>query len=65
MNLDYIDIIPLNINKSRTKGEICMVPRGNIQGGFDFMSLRSMKNITRISWDMIPILNTFIGLANI
>ena len=31
-----------------------MGPSGNIQGGFKFMILRSMKNITRQSWDIIP-----------
>ena len=37
-----------------------MGPSGNIQGGFKFMRLRSMKNITRRSWDMIPMTDTVI-----
>ena len=37
-----------NINQPRTKGAICMGPRGNIQGRFKFMSLRSMKNYKAI-----------------
>ena len=31
-----------------------MGPSGNKQHGFKFMSLLSMKNITRTSWDIIP-----------
>ena len=37
-----------------------MVSSGNIQGGFKFMILRSMKRITRRSWDMIPMTDTVI-----
>ena len=51
---------PCNRNKPRNKGAICMGPSGNIQGGFKFMRLRSMKNITRRSWDMIPMTDTVI-----
>ena len=38
---------PCNIDQPLTKRAICMGPSGNIQGGFKFMSLRSMKNISR------------------
>ena len=31
-----------------------MGPIVNTQGGFKFMRLRSMKNITRLSWYIIP-----------
>ena len=54
-----------NINTTRTKGSICMGPSWNIQGGFMFMSLRSMENITRRSWDMILMSNTAIDWVNI
>ena len=38
---------PQNSNHPCTKGSICMGPSRNIQVGFKFMSLRSMKNIIR------------------
>ena len=38
---------------------------GNMQGGFKFMSLRSMKNITKISWYMIPMPYTVIDRVNL
>ena len=38
---------PRNGMKSRTKAGISLGPTGNKQGGFKFMSLRSMKKITR------------------
>ena len=37
-----------------------MGPSRNIQGGFKFMSLRSMQNITRRYWNIILIPDTFI-----
>ena len=42
-----------------------MGPNGNIQGTFKFMNLRSMKKITRRSWDMILMPDTFIDLVNL
>ena len=42
-----------------------MVPSGNIQGGFKFISLRSMKNITRRFWDIIPMPDTVIYWVNL
>ena len=42
-----------------------MGPSGNIQGGFKFMILRSMKNITRQSWDIIPKDDTVIDRVNL
>ena len=54
-----------NTNQPHIKGTICMGPIGSIQGGFKFMSLRSMKNIRRGSWDMIPMPDTVIGRVNI
>ena len=54
-----------NRNQPRTKGAICMGPRGSIRGGFKFMRLRSMKNITRKSWDMILMTDTVIDQVNL
>ena len=54
-----------NSNHPFTRGAICMGPSGNIQGGFKFMRLRSMKNITRRSWDMILMPATVIERVNI
>ena len=42
-----------------------MGPRGNVQDGFKFMSLNSMKNITRIFWDMIQMPEIVIDRVNI
>ena len=42
-----------------------MVPSENIQGGFKFMSLSSMKNITRKSWDMTLMPDTVIDRFNL
>ena len=56
---------PRNINQPHTKGAIFMGPSVNIQGGFKFMSLSSMKNNTKRSWDMIPIPDTVIYWVNI
>ena len=56
---------PCNINQLRTKGAIYMEPRGNLQGRFKFMILRSMKNIIGRSWNMIPITDTVIDQFNI
>ena len=56
---------PCNRNQTRTKGDICMGSSVNIQGGFKFMSLRPKKNITRQSWDMIPMPYEVIDRVNI
>ena len=42
-----------------------MVPSRNIQGGFKFMILITMKNITRKSWYIIPMPDKFIYRLNI
>ena len=51
---------PCNSNKLRTKGAIYMRPSGNIRGGFKFIRLRSIENITRWSLDIIPMPDTVI-----
>jgi hypothetical protein len=43
-----------NSQIARTKGVISLGPSGNIQGGFKFMALNSVKKIVRRSWDAIP-----------
>ena len=52
---------PCNITKSKTRGAICMSPSGNKQGGFKFMTLGSMKKVTRKFWDRIMIPDTAIA----
>ena len=54
-----------NSNQPCTKGAICMGPSVNIQGGFKFIRLRSMKNIKRRYWDIIPMPDTVIYHINI
>ena len=41
-----------------------MVPNGNKQGVFKFMTLVSTKNVTRQSWDEIPMPDTVIYRVN-
>jgi hypothetical protein len=55
---------PRNSQLPRTKGAICLGPSGNIQGGYKFMSLNSMKKIVRRSWDAIPMPDTVIARVN-
>ena len=54
------DGTPRNSNIPHTKGDIFMGSSRIMQGGFKFMILRSVKNITRKYWDMIPKLDTVI-----
>ncbi len=49
---------PRNSQLPRTKGAICLGPSGNLQGGYKFMSLNSMKKIVQRSWDAIPMEST-------
>ena len=53
-----------NIQLPHTKGSICLGPSGNEQGGFRFMCLNSEKNVTRRSWDTIPMSDTSIARVN-
>jgi hypothetical protein len=55
---------PRNSQLPRTKGAICLGPSGNVQGGYKFMSLNSMKKIVRRSWDAIPMPDTVIARVN-
>ena len=36
------EVTPINSNKPHAKGARCMVPSGNIHGGFKFMIMRSI-----------------------
>ena len=56
---------PRNSDKSRTQGDICLGPYGNLQGGFQFMSLQTGQNITGYNWDEIPIPQTVINRINV
>jgi hypothetical protein len=51
---------PRNGENPRTRGAICLGPSGNKQGGFKFLSLQSGKEITRMSWDALPMPDTVI-----
>ena len=42
-----------------------MRPSVNVQGGYKLMRLRSMKNINRKYWDMIPMPDTVIDEVDI
>ena len=55
---------PRNGQAARKKAIICLVPSGNTQGGLNFMSIHSEKNITRRSWDAIPMPETVISRVN-
>ena len=55
---------PHNSKMPCTRGDICIDPRGNKQGGFNFMSLGSIKNVERRSWDAIPMPDTVIARVN-
>jgi hypothetical protein len=55
---------PRNSQLPRTQGAICLGPSGNVQGGFKFMSLQTMKKIVRRSWDSIPMPDTVIARVN-
>jgi hypothetical protein len=55
---------PRNSQLSCTKGAIFLGPSGNVQGGYKFMSLHSMKKIVRRSWDAIPMPDTVIARVN-
>ena len=56
---------PRNSQLPRTKGAICLGPSGNVQGGYKFMSLSSMKKIVRRSWDAIQMPDTVIARVNV
>ena len=51
---------PRNSTRRHTRGDICVGPSGNKQGGFNFMTLGSMKNVVRRSWDALSMPNTVI-----
>jgi hypothetical protein len=55
---------PQNSLLPRTQGAICLGPSGNVQGGYKFMSLATMKQIVRRSWDEIPMPTAVITRVN-
>ena len=44
-----------NSPTARTIGAITLGPTGNLQGGYKFLNLRTVKNITRRNWKHLPI----------
>ena len=55
---------PRNIQATRNRGDICLGPSGNLQGGFKFLDLNSVKKIVWRSWDAIPMPDTVISRVN-
>ena len=55
---------PRNSTRPLTRGSICMGPRGNKHGGFNFMTLGYMKNLVRQSQDALPMPDTVIARVN-
>ena len=55
---------PSNSTRPHTRGAICMVPRGNKQGGLKCMKLGNMKNMVRRSWYTTPMPNIVIARVN-
>ena len=55
---------PHNSTIPRTRGDICMGPSGNKQGGFKFMTIVSMKKVLSQSWCAIPMPDTAIVKVN-
>ena len=58
------EYITRNSTKPRTMGDISMGNSGNNQGGFKFITLESMKKVTRRIWDEIPLSDTIIAQVN-
>jgi hypothetical protein len=56
---------PRNSQLPRTIGAICLVPTGNVQGGYYYMSLQSGLKISRRSWDRIPMPDMVIAQVNL
>jgi hypothetical protein len=50
--------------RERTSGAISLGPSGNIQGGYNFLSLLTWKVIKRRSWTVIPMPTEFINIIN-
>ena len=55
---------PRNGQTAGKKSSICLGPSGNTQDGFKFMGLHFLNNITRRSWDAIPMPDTVIARVN-
>jgi hypothetical protein len=53
-----------NSKIARTKGAISLGPSGNLQGGFKFMALNTVKKIVRRSWDVISMPDLVIDRVN-
>ena len=50
----YDDRNVTNTLEDRTQGEICLGPTGNLQGTYNFFSLRSGKKITHGQFTEVP-----------
>ena len=55
---------PRNSTRPLTRGDIFMVPSGNKQVEFKFMTLGSVKKVVRQSWYEIPMPDIFIAQLN-
>ena len=45
---------PTNSTTARTIGAIALIPTGNLQGGYKFLNLWTVKKITRRNWIHLP-----------
>ena len=53
-----------NVNEDRTEGAIALLPSGNLQGSVKFLSLSSLKIITRDKWTALPMPQEVIDYLN-
>ena len=60
----HVSAHPTNTPAERTVGAICLGPKGNLSGTYKFMSLRTGKIITPISWTKLPMSQEVIDRVN-
>jgi hypothetical protein len=58
------DDMKTNGMESRTSGAISLGPNGNMQGGYNFLSLATNRVLSRKSWTIMPMPNEVINLMN-
>ena len=55
---DYAQVheekFPTNSQQARTLGAICIVPSGNLRGGYKFMNLQTGNKLTHHRWTALP-----------
>ena len=58
------EIFPKNSQQALTLGAMCLGPSGNLQGGYNFMNLRTGKRLTRRKWTALPMPQEVIDCVN-